>query len=165
MSFIQTVAYGESDAAIFLNNYKIGLVRSVKELAKTEFYPHRVFGECAPISTAAGNKSYEIVITREQSDDAVDFSAFDSFTLRVKKHTVLRYTAAAAAKALRPSEKPASRWSRSLRCLRRAERKSEYGRRKPYKRAIFRRQHSMRGYNTAFGASTGHVGAIGILRP
>lgn len=93
MSFIQTVAYGESDAAIFLNNYKIGLVRSVKELAKTEFYPHRAFGECAPISTAAGNKSYDIVITREQSDDAVDFSAFDSFTLRVKKaHGITVYS-------------------------------------------------------------------------
>ena len=93
MSFIQTVAYGESDAAIFLNNYKIGLVRSVKELAKTEFYLHRAFGECAPISTAAGNKSYEIVITREQSEDAVDFSAFDSFTLRVKKaHGITVYS-------------------------------------------------------------------------
>lgn len=165
MSFIQTVAYGESDAAIFLNNYKIGLVRSVKELDKTEFYPHRAFGECAPISTAAGNKSYEIVITREQSEDAVDFSAFDSFTLRVKKAHGITVYSRCRCKSMRPSGKPASRWSRSLRCRRRAERKSEYGRRKPYKRAIFRRQHSMRGYNTAFGASTGHVGAIGILRP
>ena len=68
-------------------------MRSVKELAKTEFYPHRAFGECAPISTAAGNKSYEIVITREQSEDAVDFSVFDSFTLRVKKaHGITVYS-------------------------------------------------------------------------
>lgn len=85
MGFIQTVAYSDSDAAIFLNNYKIGLVRSVKELAKTELYPQRAFGESGPISTAVGDKSYEIVITREQSEDAVDFSVFDSFTLRVKK--------------------------------------------------------------------------------
>ena len=77
MSFIKTVAYDDSDAAFFANNLKIGLVRSARESIKTEIYPLRCFGEAEPSEFTNGSKSYEIVLKREQSGDAIDFAMYD----------------------------------------------------------------------------------------
>ena len=85
MSFIKTVAYDDNDAAFFVNNLKIGLVRSARESIKTEIYPLRCFGEAEPSEFANGSKSYEIVLKREQSGDAIDFAMYDEFTLRIKR--------------------------------------------------------------------------------
>lgn len=93
MAFIQTVAYSDSDAAIYVNNLKVALVRSITELVKTELHELKAIGETQPVSVMAGGKSFEVVLTREESNDAIIFPMLDEFTLRVNRaHSVVTYT-------------------------------------------------------------------------
>lgn len=93
MAFIQTVAYSDSDAAIYVNNLKVALVRSITEFVKTELHELKAIGETQPVSVTAGGKSFEVVLTREESNDAIIFPMLDEFTLRVKRaHSVVTYT-------------------------------------------------------------------------
>ena len=84
MSFIKCIAY-DGNAAFFVDGIKLGLVRSAREYIKTEVYPIRAFGEPEGSSAAAAGKSYEIVIEREEAEDAVNFAIYDEFTLRLKR--------------------------------------------------------------------------------
>lgn len=93
MAFIQTVAYSDSDAAIYVNNLKVALVRSITEFVKCELHELKAIGETQPVSVTAGGKSFEVVLTREESNDAINFPMLDEFTLRVKRaHSVVTYT-------------------------------------------------------------------------
>lgn len=93
MAFIQTVAYSDSDAAIYVNNLRVALVRSITERVKTELYEIKAIGEAQPVSVTAGGKSFEVVLTREESNDAIIFPMLDEFTLRVKRaYSVVTYS-------------------------------------------------------------------------
>lgn len=85
MSFIRTLEYKDSDATVFANNVKIALVRSIIESVKIQMYPLKAFGEPQELSRTPGSRSYEIVLTREESGDAVDFTLLDDFNLNLKK--------------------------------------------------------------------------------
>lgn len=93
MAFIQTVAYSDSDAAIYVNNLRVALVRSITERVKTELRELKAIGEAQPVSITAGGKSFEVVLTREESNDAIIFPMLDEFTLRVKRaYSVVTYS-------------------------------------------------------------------------
>ncbi len=93
MAFTQTVAYSDSDAAIYVNNLRVALVRSIKERVKTELHELKAIGEAQPVSITAGGKSFEVVLTREESNDAIIFPMLDEFTLRVKRaYSVVTYS-------------------------------------------------------------------------
>lgn len=93
MAFTQTVAYSDSDAAIYVNNLRVALVRSITERVKTELHELKAIGEAQPVSITAGGKSFEVVLTREESNDAIIFPMFDEFTLRVKRaYSVVTYS-------------------------------------------------------------------------
>lgn len=93
MAFTQTVAYSDSDAAIYVNNLRVALVRSLTERVKTELHELKTIGEAQPVSITAGGKSFEVVLTREESNDAIIFPMLDEFTLRVKRaYSVVTYS-------------------------------------------------------------------------
>lgn len=93
MAFTQTVAYSDSDAAIYVNNFRVALVRSITERVKTELHELKAIGEAQPVSITAGGKSFEVVLTREESNDAIIFPMLDEFTLRVKRaYSVVTYS-------------------------------------------------------------------------
>ncbi len=93
MAFTQTVAYSDSDAAIYVNNLRVALVRSITERVKTELHELKAIGEAQPVSITAGGKSFEVVLTREESNDAIIFPMLDEFTLRVKRaYSVVTYS-------------------------------------------------------------------------
>lgn len=93
MAFTQTVAYSDSDAAIYVNNLRVALVRSITERVKTELHELKAIGEAQPVSITAGSKSFEVVLTREESNDAIIFPMLDEFTLRVKRaYSVVTYS-------------------------------------------------------------------------
>ena len=93
MAFVQTVAYEDSDAAIYVNSLKVALVRSITEYVKTETHELKAFGETQPVSVTAAGRSFEVVLTREESNDAIIFPMLDEFTLRVKRaHSVVTYS-------------------------------------------------------------------------
>lgn len=93
MAFTQTVAYSDSDAAIYVNNLRVALVRSITERVKTELHELKAIGEAQPVSITAGGKSFEVVLTREESNDAIIFQMLDEFTLRVKRaYSVVTYS-------------------------------------------------------------------------
>lgn len=93
MSFLTTVAYDDSDVIVYVDNVKVGLVRSITEYVKTEMLPLKAFGETQPVSVSPGGKSYEVVLTRQESQDGLSFSLFDDFTLRLKRaRSVVVYT-------------------------------------------------------------------------
>lgn len=93
MAFTQTVAYSDSDAAIYVNNLRVALVRSITECVKTELHELKAIGEAQPVSITAGGKSFEVVLTREESNDAIIFPMLDEFTLRVKRaYSVVTYS-------------------------------------------------------------------------
>lgn len=93
MAFTQTVAYSDSDAAIYVNNLRVALVRSINERVKTELHELKAIGEAQPVSITAGGKSFEVVLTREESNDAIIFPMLDEFTLRVKRaYSVVTYS-------------------------------------------------------------------------
>lgn len=85
MSYIRSIAYTDSDVQVFANNVQIALVRSITENVKTRMYPLKAFGELQPLSVIPGGRSYEIVLTREESADGVDFTLLDEFDLNFKK--------------------------------------------------------------------------------
>lgn len=85
MSYIRSIAYTDSDVQVFANNVQIALVRSITENVKTQMYPLKAFGEPQPLSVTPGGRSYEIVLTREESADGVDFTLLDEFSLNLKK--------------------------------------------------------------------------------
>ena len=85
MSYIRSIAYTDSDVQVFANNVQIALVRSITENVKTRMYPLKAFGELQPLSVIPGGRSYEIVLTREESADGVDFTLLDEFDLNLKK--------------------------------------------------------------------------------
>ena len=85
MSYIRSIAYTDSDVQVFANNVQIALVRSITENVKTRMYPLKAFGELQPLSVIPGGRSYEIVLTREESADGVDFTLLDEFDLHLKK--------------------------------------------------------------------------------
>ena len=58
MAFTQTVAYSDSDAAIYVNNLRVALVRSITERVKTELHELKAIGEAQPVSITAGGKSF-----------------------------------------------------------------------------------------------------------
>ena len=90
MAFTQTVAYSDSDAAIYVNNLRVALVRSITERVKTELHELKAIGEAQPVSITAG---FEVVLTREESNDAIIFPMLDEFTLRVKRaYSVVTYS-------------------------------------------------------------------------
>lgn len=92
MSYIKCVAYKESDADFFVNLQRVGLVRSAAERTVNELYPLRAFGDAEPSAMGKAGESYEIVIRREQSEDLVDFSKIDNFTLHIKRaHSLVEY--------------------------------------------------------------------------
>lgn len=93
MAFTQTVAYSDSDEAIYVNNLRVALVRSITERVKTELHELKAIGEAQPVSITAGGKSFEVVLTREESNDAIIFPMLDEFTLRVKRaYSVVTYS-------------------------------------------------------------------------
>lgn len=93
MAFTQTVAYSDSDAAIYVNNLRVALVRSITERVKTELHELKAIGEAQPVSITAGGKSFEVVLTRQESNDAIIFPMLDEFTLRVKRaYSVVTYS-------------------------------------------------------------------------
>ena len=93
MAFTQTVAYSDSDAAIYVNNLRVALVRSITERVKTELHELKAIGEAQPVSITVGGKSFEVVLTREESNDAIIFPMLDEFTLRVKRaYSVVTYS-------------------------------------------------------------------------
>ncbi len=85
MSYIRSIAYTDTDVQVFANNVQIALVRSIIENVKTQMYPLKAFGEPQPLSVTPGGRSYEIVLTREESADGVDFTLLDEFDLSLKK--------------------------------------------------------------------------------
>lgn len=83
MSYIKTVAY-KDDATYFVDELKIGMLRSAKEIAVTPPLEVKAFGETEPVCLANGTASYEIVLKREQSGDIIDFARLGEFTLNVE---------------------------------------------------------------------------------